>query len=360
MQRPHRLAVLLPNDGPLARVAAAVRDGLLAARFADAGPARAEVLFFDSTAGELPELMEQIRNAQADLIIGPLAKDQVDALAARADLPAPVLALNTTGKPVSDPAQFKQFALSPEDEAADAANRAWQDGARRIATLVANTSVGGRQLQAFTARWAALGGEVVGSARFNRSANAYAESTAQLFGLGESKARAASLRQALGREIGFEPSPRSDIDAVFVAGATQDAHQLMPQFRYVRADGVQVYGAPAILDGLHDSRADQDLEGLRAGGTAWSAGQAVARGLREAFDSAWGESNELQRFFAFGVDAWLIGSQLGKLHADPAARVEGVTGQLSLDESGVVRRALYWAEIHEGAAKPLEMGPVAR
>ena len=357
-RRPHRIAVVLPAHGPLAKVAAAVRDGLLSGRFGDSVGERPEVLFFDSSEEELPGTLEQIRNARADLIIGPLAKDQVEALALRTDLPAPVLALNTTGKPVSDPHRFMQFALSPEDEATDVANRAWQDGARRVAVQVANTSVGSRQLQSFTARWQALGGDVVASARFNRGANDFSESTSRLFGLEASKARAASLRRTLRRELASEPTPRDDIDAVFVAGSAQDAHQLMPQFRYVGADRVVVYGAPAILDGLRDLRADRDLEGIRAGSTAWAAAQPIDQELREAFEAGWGASSELQRFFAFGIDAWRLATSLGTLRAEGATPLEGVTGRLSIEDSGVVRRALYWADIRQGVAQPVETSVV--
>ena len=358
-ERPRRIAVLLPSRGPLAKVAAAVRDGLLAARFADTSGVRPEVLFFDPEEGDMSGTLDQIRNAQADLIIGPLEKDQVDALAVRTDLPAPIVALNTTAKSVPEAHRFMQFALSPEDEATDVANRAWQDGVRRMAVQVANTTLGSRQLQAFTARWQTLGGELVASARFNRSPNGFSESTAQIFGLDASKARAAELRRTLRREVAFEPAPRADIDAVFVGGSAQDAHQLMPQFRYVGADQVAVYGAPAILDGLRDLRADQDLEGLRSGSTAWAAGLPVDHELREAFAAGWREANELQRFFAFGIDAWRIATHLGDLRTDGSTPLGGVTGRLSIDDSGIVRRGLYWAEIREGVARPLESPAIA-
>ena len=358
-ERPRRIALLLPNSGPLAKVAAAIRDGLLAARYADSGEARAEVLLFDAGREDLNGVLAEIRNAGADLIIGPLAKDQVDALAASNELPAPVLALNSTGKAVPNPNQFVQFALRPEDEAVDVANRAWHDGARRVAVLVSNSSVGSRQLQAFSARWEALGGSVVGEVRFNRSASAYAEATSALYGLAESKARAGALRTALRRDIAFEAVPRDDIDAVFVAGSVHDAHQLLPQFRYVGADRVAVYGGPGILEGLRDTRADRDLDGLRAGGTAWAAAHPVAFELREAFARYWNATADLQRFHAFGVDAWMLASRWGELRAREGTRVEGVTGTLSVDETGTVRRSLYWAEVRDGKARALEHADLA-
>ena len=359
-QQPRRIALLLPTQGPLMEIATAVRDGLLAARYADGGDAKPEVMLFDADAGSLDELIGSIRKAQADLIIGPLAKEQVDALAARTDLPAPVLALNTTSKPVADSQHFVQFALSPEDEAADTANRAWQDGVRRVAVLAANTSLGSRQLKAFSARWEALGGTLVVATRFNRAQLAYAEAAGRVFGLEECKARASELRRALRRDVAFEPGPRDDIDAVFIAGSTQDAHQLLPQFRYVGAAQVPVYGASTMLEGMGNARADQDVEGLQVGGTAWATAGNSARALREVLAAHWKEAATLQRFHAFGADAWALAGQLAKLREAGAAPVAGITGQLTLDTNGVVHRALYWARVRNGVAQALEPAELAR
>ena len=356
---PRRIGLLLPADGPLADIAAAIRDGFIAARMDLPAAQRPDVVIYPARATTLATQLEQARQDGIELLVGPLAKADVDALATRLDIPFPVLALNQATRAPAAPGRFLQFALDPEDEARDAAERAWQDGARRIAVLASNNGLGGRQLQAFRTRWEALGGTLVATSRYGRDPNAYAGAVASTLGLEEGKARASALKALLRRDIAFEPAPRDDIDAAYLAGGVQDAHQILPQFQYFGAEKLRIYASPAIAEGLAGTRVDQDLEGMRSGGPAWATGVPVQKELREMFERYWPDSPQWQRFRAFGADALLIASQSIAMRADHRISFEGASGRLSLDESGVIHRRLYWADIHDGKPVPLEQSAVA-
>ena len=69
------------------------------------------------------------------MIIGPLEKQHVARLHSETALPVPTLALNNVEGSSSYSNLLYQFALSPENEAVQIAERAWQDGHRYAAIL---------------------------------------------------------------------------------------------------------------------------------------------------------------------------------------------------------------------------------
>ena len=79
------IALMLPLSGRLANVGRAVRDGFIAAYLAEAGaPATAvtpKLHVFDSAKYTSMELMRLARGANADVLVGPLLKANVEAFA---------------------------------------------------------------------------------------------------------------------------------------------------------------------------------------------------------------------------------------------------------------------------------------
>ena len=111
-----KIALLLPQEGQLASVARALRDGFLAAHYQaqQAGQNPPEVLLYDSS--RLSSLDDFYRQAQADgvqLVVGPLEKPLVKQLSERPQLPLTTLALNYSDAGREAPAQLFQFGLPP-------------------------------------------------------------------------------------------------------------------------------------------------------------------------------------------------------------------------------------------------------
>lgn len=351
---PHRIALLLPFNGPLAAVADNIRDGLVAARFEQPGDGQAvDIVTYHTTAATVGAVFDRAVADGAQFVVGPLEKPAVDVLRARQELPVPVLALNTTDGAVDAGPQFFQFGLKPEDEATDAAERAWREGRRRVAVIVPNTELGTRLKLAFETRWQALGGVVLATARFNRDVGSFERTVQQVFGLSDSQARANDLRRVLRREIAFDAQRRDDIDAVLMAAMPVDARQILPQFRYFGADAVPLYATSMLHDGAGDARADRDLDGVMFGDIPWSLGVGDAP-LREAARRYWKLNPAQQRFFAFGVDAWRLLPKLAELRAQPGTSLPGATGTLTVDSAGVVHRNLVWAQFVNGTTRLLD------
>lgn len=74
--------------------------------------------------------------------------------------------------------------------------------------------------------------------------------------------------------------------------------------------------------------------------------------IREAARAAFGDAAAKRgRLFAFGYDAFRIANSLQRrTPVDP----DGLTGKLSVDPQGRVRRELDWVRIKSGAPVPLE------
>jgi len=141
------IAILLPETGPYANAAQAVKQGILAAHSASA--ANTQLHFIDvrtdSVSGftNVQQAYQQALSVNADLIIGPLDKKALQDLSDNNDLAIPVLALNRL--PIEQGKRnLFQFGLAPEDDALSAVNYALQEGYQRAAIILPNAEWGQR------------------------------------------------------------------------------------------------------------------------------------------------------------------------------------------------------------------------
>ncbi|MBN0574497.1 penicillin-binding protein activator, partial [Pseudomonas aeruginosa] len=100
----------------------------------------------------------------ATLVVGPLLKENVEEVI-KSNTPLNVLAPNQPEK-VESRANLCYFALSPEDEARDAARHIHQQGKQTPLLLVPRGALGDRVVSAFADEWLKLGGASVLQQRF--------------------------------------------------------------------------------------------------------------------------------------------------------------------------------------------------
>ncbi|MBN0023793.1 penicillin-binding protein activator, partial [Pseudomonas aeruginosa] len=86
----------------------------------------AELKIYDTTTQPISQLLAQAQQDGATLVVGPLLKENVKEVI-KSNTPLNVLALNQPEK-VESRANLCYFALSPEDEARDAARHIHQQG----------------------------------------------------------------------------------------------------------------------------------------------------------------------------------------------------------------------------------------
>jgi outer membrane PBP1 activator LpoA protein len=349
-----KVALLLPQQGQLASVARALRDGFLAAHFEarQAGQNPPALQLYDSS--QLTSLDEFYRQAQADgvqLVIGPLEKPLVKQLGERQQLPLPTLALNYSDLAQAGPPELFQFGLAAEDEAREVSRRAWQDGMRRAVALVPRGEWGDRVLEAFRQSWQAAGGTLIASERVDQPVQ-LAQQIADLFQLRQSEARAQRLQGVLGVDVAAQPSRRADVDFIFLAATPQQAQQIKPTLTFQYAGDVPVYATSHLYSGGNGQTQYLDLNGIRFCETPWLLD--TSGSLRQQVSSQWPQAaGSLGRLYAMGADAYRLAAHLGQLKALPESSVEGLSGRLQLNPQQRIERQLQWAEFRDGRVQRL-------
>ncbi|WP_110969730.1 penicillin-binding protein activator [Pseudomonas huaxiensis] len=353
-----KIALLLPQEGQLAGVARALRDGFMAAHFQaqQAGQNPPAIQVFDSS--RLTSLDDFYRQAQAagvQLVVGPLEKPLVKQLASHPQLPITTLALNYSDSGQSTPPQLFQFGLAAEDEAREVSRRAYADGMRRAVALVPSGEWGDRVLKAFRQDWEAKGGTLLAAERVAQPV-ALAQQIADLFQLRQSEGRAKSLQSTVGGNISAQPSRRQDIDFIFLAATPQQAQQIKPTLNFQYAGDVPVYATSNVYSASGDVNQYNDMTGIRFCETPWLLDS--SNGLRQQVVRQWPQAaGSLGRLYAMGVDAYSLAPRLTQLKALPDNRIEGLSGSLTMNPSQRIERQLPWAEFSGGQVKRLPDTP---
>jgi outer membrane PBP1 activator LpoA protein len=349
-----KIALLLPQEGPLASVAQALRDGFMASYYQaqQNGQNPPTIELYDSS--KLTSLDDFYRQAQASgvqLVVGPLEKPLVKQLSERSQLPITTLALNYSDTGKTAPAQLYQFGLSAEDEARSVARRAWDDGMRRAVALVPRGEWGDRVLDAFRQSWLADGGTLIAAEHVDEPVQ-LAQQIAELFQLRQSEARAKRLQNTLGGNIAALPARRQDVDFIFLAATPQQAQQIKPTLAFQYAGDVPVYATSHLYSGNNGQTLPADLNGIRFCETPWLLDN--SNPLYQQVVAQWPQAGgSLGRLYAMGIDAYNLAPRLSQLKNLPDSRIDGLTGQLSLNSAQRIERLLQWAEIQGGQVQRL-------
>jgi outer membrane PBP1 activator LpoA protein len=346
------IALLLPITGRAAGAATSVREGFMSAYYQAPAEERPRVRVYDTGTQSIADALTQAREQGADFIVGPLTREEVTAAAEYAGARAPILALNFLPPEKPAPAQFYQFALSPEDEARLAARRILEDHHRRGVALVPSNEWGTRVLAAFKQELTAGGGDLLATAPIDAARTDYSASIREVLRINESTARHKRLESVLGTKLGFEPRRRGDVEFIFAPAPANTERLLRPQLRFHYAGDIPTYATSDAFE--PDTRANEDLDGLMFPDMPWILGGDFADAVHAAAREAWPSGGPYRgRLFAFGFDAFRLAQALPHRGAANSVNLEGLTGRLSLDADHRVRRELGWAQVHNGELRLL-------
>ena len=354
--RAQQIAILLPLSGRTGELAAAIRDGIMAAYYLDELD-RPELRFYDTggNAQLLWPVYQQAVEDGAEFVIGPLLKNSIQQLEQSEQLPVEVLALNQTGEEHSGESPLYHFGLAPEDEARQVAERVIKDGHRQVVALVPDTGWGQRVLSTFQEQLSSLGGEVLETGRYTSNSADFKAPIQAALNLDTSKNRHRSLENLLGHKLEYEPRRRQDAEAVFLLAFPKQARQIKPQLRFHHAGDIPVYSTSHVFAAGSTASIDRDMDGLFFCDIPWvldHEGQWADQ--REKLRSAWpGRNQHHQRLFALGFDAYQVIPWLGTLSMPGFASFPGATGVLTMDQRKQLHRALEWAQFRAGAPEKL-------
>lgn len=391
-QRPERITLALPLSGPLSAAGNMVREGFLAAYYAaeqenaqvttadddaqgnpntgnestnnqdsapgeseegrtpltePASPSNTTITIVDTNGRPFEEVLPELLASDPDLIVGPLAKDEVAALASRADLPVPVLALNYA--PEQDgptPARLFQFGLSVEDEARQIAERIVEEGVGQALVLIPEGDWGDRISSALKARMQELGGIILDMERYSEEDN-FRDVSAELLGINISRERAIELERTMGLNVEFEPRRRQDAESIIMVAEPVIARQFKPLFSFYYANDVPVFSPSIIYSGRPNPSRDRDINGVYFTDLPWILDR-EPEFRQQAYESFDNLDGPLGRLFAMGADAWTLSINLPLMQQVADSRVNGHTGELWLDADNRVHRHQMWGVFEEG------------
>ena len=353
-QQPKQVALLLPMQGKLAEAGEAVRDGFFAAYFEALSNGRStpEVRQYDSSDDALAAYQQAVADG-ADLVIGPIDKENVTELSLMPSLEVPVLSLNYPDAPPAEPLKgFYQFGLAVEDEARQVARQAFLEGHRQAMVIIPSQEWSERSARAFTEEWETLGGTVVNRTQFQNRSN-YSGLVKDAMLIEQSQLRAREMQDLLGIPLQSSPRSRSDVDMIFLIANPAQARQIKPTFAFHYAGKIPVYATSQVYSGQPDPKMDRDLNGIRFNTMPWlfdttsKEKQIIAQHTKSA--AVYG------RLHALGADAFRLYARLPQLEQVADMRIYGATGALHMLSDGRIEREQVWVQFRNGQAQPLPM-----
>jgi outer membrane PBP1 activator LpoA protein len=311
-----------PRGGPFDRAVDCVAAGVQAALAVDGQPARLALYEAGDSADGLARALDDLRARQAALVLGPLTRDGVNALASLQTIPLPVLALNQADSDPLPGSAVWMLSLAIEAESRLTARQSFalarvrlKDRMPRALVVGTDTRVAERSAQAFAEAWEALGGSLL-------------------------------------EPMGFDtPRPPGDLagriqraraDVVFLALRAEQA-------RLLRREAGPAWWGHSLL-ALTQA---PELDGLRLLEMPWLAEPqhpAVMAYPRPPAEY----TTDMQRLYALGIDAWRVARQ--RLQSSREFELDGVTGRLRLNAAmaGRIERMPRAVEYRNGVPIVLE------
>lgn len=356
------IALLLPLSGPYKKPASAVRDGFMANYYADDTAEGKPVIRIYNTSDKqksITDIYQTAINEGADIIVGPLRKKSVEVLTKNVKVNVPTLVLNQLENQDFYAKDFYQFALSPEQEAQQTAQRAWQDGHNRAAVIFPDNKWGMRVATAFKEEWQLLGGEIVAESGYKPKKNDFSKPIKTLLAIDKSHKRKQELAKLFRTKLRFEARRRQDIDFIFMAAFPRQARLIPPQFDFFHASTLPIYSTSHSFSGKINRKKDRDLNSLIVGDMPWTLTTTKNNNTKLQIYRTWpNKSKQFNRFYAFGNDAYFILNYLNWLRANSQSRLMGQTGKLHMNEHNQILRELSWAKFKKG--KPRLLPATAR
>ena len=314
---PH-IALLLPLESPsFARHAEAVRNGFLAAaKVQGSAPLPLRIYPVNDDDNSAVEKYRQALENGARIIVGPLTRSGVSAVAASAFVMVPTVALNVPDRGVAGQRGLYVLSLHAESEARQVAQMARHDGRSSAVTLHAGTPLFKRIHQAFAEEFTRLGGKIVAEYPFTSDG-----------------AELARIKKG---------AAQGGVDMVFLALD-------FPRARLARAwfGALPLYATSHVFPGTVDPLAGFDLANVRFLDMPWLLQpEHPAVMVYPRLDH---RDADLDRFYALGIDAFRIVQEIasGKVEIS----LDGVIGRLKLGADHHFERTLTGAQFDGGKLK---------
>ncbi|EKA5861770.1 penicillin-binding protein activator [Vibrio alginolyticus] len=345
--KPNNTALLLPLTGKFSPQAQLIRDGFVFAMMNDRNrDPSATLTVIDTNAYNADQIKQRLINENIDFVVGPLEKENVELLHTTMDgsengPTIPALALNIP-EDVQPDSNICYLALSPEQEAAQAAKHLFSEGYNFPLILAPKGSFGERVTEAFNKEWRKYSSNKVAASYFGDKRQLQKDIN-EVFGLQESKQRIAQMQSLMRIKLETQPRSRRDVDAVYIVARSTELTLIKPFIEVAINPDAK---APQIFSSSRSNSGGATYEDLT--GIIYSDIPLLIDpdpSVTAEMNELWSEqSNMEKRLKALGMDAYKLIGELPQMKVVPGYSVGGQTGILSIDNNCVVQRELSWAE----------------
>lgn len=320
----------------------------------------AELKIYDTSAQPLDQVLAQVQKDGASIVVGPLLKNNVEALM-KSNTTLNVLALNQSEQ-VQNRANICYFALSPEDEARDAARHIHEQGKQAPLLLIPRSTLGDRVANAFAQEWQTLGGGVVLQQKFGSASELRAGVNGGAGIALNGSPVSASLPQQQSVTIGglTIPAPPTDaqisgggkVDSAYIVATPEEIAFIKPMIamRNGSQSGATLYASSRSAQGTAGPDFRLEMEGLQYSEIPMLAGSNPQ--LMQQALGAVRNDYSLARLYAMGVDAWALANHFTQMRQVPGFELNGNTGDLTADQDCVINRKLSWLKYQQGQIVP--------
>lgn len=320
----------------------------------------AELKIYDTTAQPLDQVLAQVQKDGASIVVGPLLKNDVDTLI-KSNTTLNVLALNQPEN-VQNRANICYFALSPEDEARDAARHIHEQGKQAPLLLIPRSALGDRVANAFADEWQKIGGGVVLQQKFGSASELRAGVNGGAGIALNGSPVSASLPQQQSVTIGglTIPAPPTDaqisgggkVDAAYIVATPEEIAFIKPMIamRNGSQSGATLYASSRSAQGTAGPDFRLEMDGLQYSEIPMLAGSNPQL-MQQALSSVRNDYS-LARLYAMGVDAWALANHFTQMRQVPGFELNGNTGDLTATQDCVINRKLSWLKYQQGQIVP--------
>ncbi|WP_085247662.1 penicillin-binding protein activator [Gilliamella mensalis] len=342
-----KVALLLPLNGTSRIFGETIRQGYInGIKFFPQEPQQ-NVIVLDTTSESMDTLVQQAKEQNIELIVGPLLKEEVVKIQELA--PAiPVLALNKIDNTTPSDNKMCYFALSPEDEAKDAANHIYSQNKVKPLLLVPQTDLGQRVAQSFATQWSQLS---------TNSSQAYV----QYFG--NTKTLSDHMNNNVGINLSGSPilindtSPEeklsAEFDAIYVYSSYDELTLIKPMLDMGANKTIGNSSAVTLYSSSksHVANASNDFNYDMNKTQYADIPMIVNQRDNTNIPSNVQQDYSLMRLYAMGIDAWRLANRFNQLNSNQPNLLDGMTGKLSTGNQCEVSRSLSWQQYIYGEAK---------
>lgn len=311
-----------------------------------ANPA-AELKIYDTTTQPMSQLLAQVQQDGATIVVGPLLKDNVEQVI-KSNTSLNVLALNQPEK-IENRINICYFALSPEDEARDAAHHIHDQGKQTPLLLVPRGALGDRVVNAFANEWLKLGGGTVLQQRLGSTAELRGSVNSGISLSGTPVSTLPSAQDsALGSPSDVPVSSTGGVDAAYILATPEQIAYVKPMIalRNGSQSGVTLYASSRSAQGTSGPDFRLEMEGLQYSEIPMLAGSNPA--LQQQALAAVRNDYSLARLYAMGADAWSLANHFSQMRQVPGFELNGNTGDLTATQDCVINRKLSWLKYQGG------------